>query len=182
MNKKALAAAGGLVAFGILTASARSLGGLTSSSLGADNTALGLLLHGRHHALVVQHVRWSSNSYNDLRCRHQRCEYELRRQALQADALQRRRSPGHLRRNDHRHLADHHGLPDSGRRVHRWRRAHHLGLKQALNFIAVGQQSSSATHIRCSQRSVVWPRSESSPRPRPASAASRPHRWARSTR
>jgi hypothetical protein len=40
MNKKALAAFGGLAAFGILTASAASLGGLTSSSLGADNTVI----------------------------------------------------------------------------------------------------------------------------------------------
>jgi hypothetical protein len=40
MNKKALAAFGGLAAFGILTASAASLGGLTSSSLGADQTVI----------------------------------------------------------------------------------------------------------------------------------------------
>ncbi len=40
MNKKALAAFGGLAAFGILTASAASLGGLTSSSLGADQTVV----------------------------------------------------------------------------------------------------------------------------------------------
>jgi hypothetical protein len=40
MNKKALAALGGLAAFGILTASAASLGGLTSSSLGADQTVI----------------------------------------------------------------------------------------------------------------------------------------------
>ncbi len=40
MNKKVLAAVGGLAAFGILTASAASLGGLTSSSLGADNTVI----------------------------------------------------------------------------------------------------------------------------------------------
>ena len=40
MNKKALAAIGGLAAFGILTASAASLGGLTSSSLGADQTVV----------------------------------------------------------------------------------------------------------------------------------------------
>jgi hypothetical protein len=40
VNKKALAAFGGLAAFGILTASAASLGGLTSSSLGADQTVI----------------------------------------------------------------------------------------------------------------------------------------------
>jgi hypothetical protein len=40
MNKKAIAAFGGLAAFGILTASAASLGGLTSSSLGADQTVI----------------------------------------------------------------------------------------------------------------------------------------------
>ena len=40
MNKKVLAAFGGLAAFGILTASAASLGGLTSSSLGADQTVI----------------------------------------------------------------------------------------------------------------------------------------------
>ncbi len=40
MNKKVLAAVGGLAAFGILTASAASLGGLTSSSLGADQTII----------------------------------------------------------------------------------------------------------------------------------------------
>ncbi len=40
MNKKVLAAAGGLAAFGILTASAASLGGLTSASLGADQTVI----------------------------------------------------------------------------------------------------------------------------------------------
>jgi hypothetical protein len=40
MNKKALAALGGLAAFGILTASAASLGGLTSASLGADQTVI----------------------------------------------------------------------------------------------------------------------------------------------
>jgi hypothetical protein len=40
MNKKLLAAFGGLAAFGILTASAASLGGLTSSSLGADTTVI----------------------------------------------------------------------------------------------------------------------------------------------
>jgi hypothetical protein len=40
VNKKALAALGGLAAFGILTASAASLGGLTSSSLGADQTVV----------------------------------------------------------------------------------------------------------------------------------------------
>ncbi len=40
MNKKVLAAFGGLAAFGILTASAASLGGLTSKSLGADNTVV----------------------------------------------------------------------------------------------------------------------------------------------
>lgn len=40
MNKKAIAAFGGLAAFGILTAAAASLGGLTSSSLGADNTVI----------------------------------------------------------------------------------------------------------------------------------------------
>jgi hypothetical protein len=40
MNKKVVAAFGGLAAFGILTASAASLGGLTSSSLGADQTVV----------------------------------------------------------------------------------------------------------------------------------------------
>jgi hypothetical protein len=40
MNKKTVAAFGGLAAFGILTASAASLGGLTSSSLGADQTVI----------------------------------------------------------------------------------------------------------------------------------------------
>jgi hypothetical protein len=40
MNKKAFAAIGGLAAFGILTAAAASLGGLTSSSLGADQTVI----------------------------------------------------------------------------------------------------------------------------------------------
>jgi hypothetical protein len=40
MNKKVLAAFGGLAAFGILTAAAASLGGLTSSSLGADQTVI----------------------------------------------------------------------------------------------------------------------------------------------
>ena len=40
MNKKAVAAFAGLAAFGILTASAASLGGLTSSSLGADQTVI----------------------------------------------------------------------------------------------------------------------------------------------
>ncbi len=40
MKKKAVAAFGGLAAFGILTASAASLGGLSSSSLGADQTVI----------------------------------------------------------------------------------------------------------------------------------------------
>jgi hypothetical protein len=40
VNKKTIAAIGGLAAFGILTASAASLGGLTSSSLGADQTVI----------------------------------------------------------------------------------------------------------------------------------------------
>ena len=40
MKKKAVAAFGGLAEFGILTASAASLGGLTASSLGADQTVI----------------------------------------------------------------------------------------------------------------------------------------------
>jgi hypothetical protein len=40
MNKKVLAACGGLAAFGVLTAAAASLGGLSSSSLGADQTVV----------------------------------------------------------------------------------------------------------------------------------------------
>jgi hypothetical protein len=40
MNKKVLAACGGLAAFGVLTAAAASLGGLTSSSLGSDQTVV----------------------------------------------------------------------------------------------------------------------------------------------
>jgi hypothetical protein len=40
VNKKRVAAFGGLAAFGILTAAAASLGGLSSSSLGADQTVI----------------------------------------------------------------------------------------------------------------------------------------------
>jgi hypothetical protein len=40
MNKKVMAACGGLAAFGVLTAAAASLGGVTSSSLGADQTVV----------------------------------------------------------------------------------------------------------------------------------------------
>jgi hypothetical protein len=40
MNKKVMAACGGLAAFGVLTAAAASLGGLSSSSLGADQTVV----------------------------------------------------------------------------------------------------------------------------------------------
>jgi hypothetical protein len=40
MNKKALAIVGALGTFGVLTAFAASLGGLTSSSLGADQTVV----------------------------------------------------------------------------------------------------------------------------------------------
>ena len=40
MNKKVMAACGGLAAFGVLTAAAAGLGGLSSSSLGADQTVV----------------------------------------------------------------------------------------------------------------------------------------------
>jgi hypothetical protein len=40
MHKKSIAVLGALVAFGALTASAASLGGLTSASLGADQTVV----------------------------------------------------------------------------------------------------------------------------------------------